>query len=149
MEGVIAGGNDAASGVQNEFALGVLLQIGENFVEDGNFFGEVVCFALGIVRTVWPAHPSRDAVDAIEAARFEERGKARFDLVVAANGGASEGGEVFCPMGFTGTGHADESETERLIRMRPHRESEIVKDAAHAKKYKRNWKWRIQQRYRA
>ncbi len=37
VKGVIAGGNDAAGGVEDEFALGIRFQAGENFIKNGNF----------------------------------------------------------------------------------------------------------------
>ena len=110
VKGVIARGDDAAGSVKNKFALGIRLEASEDFIENGNFFGEVLCFALQVSGAVWPAHPCGDAVDAFKAAGFEDRSESRFDLVVTADGGAPEGSKVFCPMGFSGTGHADEGE---------------------------------------
>jgi hypothetical protein len=139
MEGVIAGGNDAAGSVENELALGVLFEAGENFIEDGDFLGEVLCFALEVSRAVRPTHPGGNAVDAAISTRVEGRSEACFDLIVAAHGGASKSGKIFCPMGLARTGHADESETKRLIRIRPHGELESLRDTRQAKEYKRRW----------
>lgn len=141
MEGVIASGNDAASGVENEFALGVLFKAGENFIEDGDFLGEILCLALEVSRTVRPTHPGGDTVDPAVSTRVEGRSEACFDLIVAAHGGASKSGKIFCPMGFAGPGHADERETKRLIRIRPHGELESLRDTRQAKEYKRRWEW--------
>lgn len=71
VEDVIPGTDDAAGGVEHEFALGVLFESGEDFVEDVDFFREILGFALGIGGAVGPAHPSRDTVDAGVAAGFE------------------------------------------------------------------------------
>lgn len=111
MEGVIAGGDDAAAGVQNEIALGILFETGENFVEDGNFFGQVLVFALRIGGCIGPAHPGRDTIDASVAAGFEDGSETSFDLIVAADGGTAERGEIFGPVRFTRTRHTDERET--------------------------------------
>jgi len=111
MQSVIAGGYDAAGGIQDKFARGVVLQTGENLVKHSDFFGEVLSSPLRVVRTVRPTHPCRDTVDSAKAACVEGGSEARFDLIVAANGGTTESGEVFCPVRFAGTGHADESET--------------------------------------
>src|ERR1700739_186674 len=134
---MIASGNDAAGGVEYEFALRVLFEAGENFIKDSDFFRKVLCFALRVGRAVWPTHPGGDAVDSGVATRFEDRSEAGFDLVAAADRGASEGGEIFGPMRFAGTRHADESETERLIRFEPHGELESLRDTRQAKEYKR------------
>ena len=128
VKGVIAGGDDAAGGVQNEFALRIFFEARQDFVEDGNFFGEVLGFALGVGGTVRPAHPGGNAVDARVAASREDGSEAGFDLIVTADGGTAESGKIFCPVGFAGTGHADESETQRLVRIRRHGELKSVMD---------------------
>ena len=111
VKGVIAGGDDAAAGVQNEITIGVALKAGEDFIEDGNFFGEILRFSLGICGAVRPTHPGGDAINAGIATRIEDRGEARFDLIVAADGGTAESSEILGPVGFAGTRHTDESET--------------------------------------
>jgi hypothetical protein len=134
---VIAGGNDAAGSVQNKVALGIFFEAGEDFVEDGDLFGEVLGFALEVIRAVWPTHPGGDAVDAGETPSAKNGSESRFDLVVTADGRTAEGREIFCPVGFASAGHADESETKRLVRMRPHGELKSVKDGRWAREYKR------------
>jgi len=129
MEGVIAGGNDAAGCVEDEFAFRILFEAGENLIEDSHFLGEILRFAFEVSWTVRPTHPGGNAVDAGVSTLFKDGGEARFDLVVAADGRTSECGEIFCPMGFAGTGHADESEAQRLVRIGPHRELESVCEA--------------------
>ena len=111
MERVIASGDYAAAGVQNKIALGILFEPGENFVEHGDFFGQVLIFALRIGGRIGPAHPGRDTVDARVAAGFEDGSEASFDLIVAADGWTAERGEIFGPVRFTRTRHTDESET--------------------------------------
>lgn len=111
IERVIAGGDDAATGVENKIALGILFETGENFVEHSDFFGQVLIFALRISWCVGPAHPGRDTVDASVAAGFEDGSEASFDLIVAADSGTAEGSEIVGPVGFTRTRHTDESET--------------------------------------
>jgi len=100
VESVIAGGDDAAAGVQNEVARGILLEARKDFVEDGDFLGEVLGFALGVSGTVRPTHPGRDAVDAGVVASGEKGTETRFDVIVTADGGTAQGGKIFCPMGF-------------------------------------------------
>jgi len=111
VEGVIAGGNDTSSGVEDEVPLGVLLKTGQDFVENSDFCGEILRLALGIYGAVRPTHPGCNTVDAGVAPRPENGGQARFNLIIAADGGTAERRKIFCPMGFAGTGHTDESET--------------------------------------
>ena len=126
MQDVIPGTDNAAGGVEDKFAFRISLEGGKHFIEGSDFFAQVFGFALGIGGTVRPAHPSGDTVDAFVAAGVKDRGEAGFDRVVATDGGATESGKIFRPVGFAGTGHADQGETERLVRMRPHRESKIL-----------------------
>jgi hypothetical protein len=144
MERVIARGDDAASGVENKFALRIFFQAGKNFGKHGDFFSEVLRFAFGVGRAVGPTHPSSDAVNAGVASGGENGSEAGFDLVVATNRGTTESGEIFGPVGFAGAGHTDESEAKRLVRMRPHGELESVKDTRWSGKCKRaNAGWAI------
>jgi len=137
MEDVIAGADDAAGRIENELALRILFEVGEDFVEDVDLFREVLGLAFRIGGTVGPAHPRGDAIDAGVPARFEDWSEAEFDLVVTADGGTTEDSEILGPVGFAGTGHADQGKAKRLIRMRPHREPTILREDRRAKKYKR------------
>ena len=134
---VIAGGDDTAGGVEYEFAMGIVLKAGEDVVKDRDFFGEILGFAFGIGGAIRPTHPSRNTIDASEATRLQDGSETGFDLIIAAHGGTAQSCKIFGPVGFTGTGHADEGETQGLIRMRPHGELKSVKDAGRARKYKR------------
>ena len=126
---VIAGGDDATGGVEDEIAIGIFLKRREHFIEDGDFFREVLRFALGVSRAVRPAHPRCYAINAGVAAGFQNGSEARFDFVVAADRGAAESREIFRPVGFAGSGHADERKAKRLIGMCRHVELKSVKDA--------------------
>ncbi len=89
VQGVIAGGDDAAGGVQNEIALRIFFEARQDFIEDGNFLGEVLGFALEVSGTVRPAHPGGNAVDARVAASTQYGSEAGFDLIVTADGGTA------------------------------------------------------------
>ena len=126
---VIAGGDDAAGGVEYELAIGILLKAGKDVVKNRDFFGEILGFAFGIGEAIRPTHPSRNTVDAGEATRLQDGSEAGLDLIVATHRGTTQSCKIFGPVRFTGTGHADEGEPQRLIRMRPHGELKSVKDA--------------------
>ncbi len=111
VEGVVARGNDAAGGIEDEFALWIFFETGEDFVEDGDFFSKVLRFTLEVGGAVRPAHPRRNAVDTRIAAGREDRSEASFDLIVATDRGTAESREIFGPVGFARAGHSDESET--------------------------------------
>lgn len=72
VKDVIASDDDAAARVEDQVAVRIVLQMGENFIEDGDFLTEVFGFALRVSRAVWPAHPSGNTVDAGVAARPED-----------------------------------------------------------------------------
>ena len=109
MQGVIASRNNAAGGVSTSSRFRSLSRPRE-FRRERQFFRKVPRFAFEIGRTVRPTHPGGHTVDSGMPTRFEDRRETRFDLIVATDGGASKGGEIFRPMGFPGTGHADQSE---------------------------------------
>ena len=121
QQNIVAGVDNAAGGVEDEFALGMFLEIGEDLVEGGDFLGEVSGFAPGVGGAVGPAHPRGHAIDAGVTAGLESGGEAELDFVVATHGGASVGREVLCPMTLSRAGHANESEAQRLFRIRRHR----------------------------
>jgi len=138
-EDVVAGVDDTAGGVEDEFAPGIRFEVGENLVESGDFFGEVLRFALGVGGAVGPTHPRGDAIDAGVSAGLENASEARLDLVVATDGRASARREVLRPMAFSGTGHADEGEAQRrLLRIGGHKELKSVIDFREPKNAKEN-----------
>ena len=146
-EDVVTGVDDAAGGVEDEFALGICCEVGENLVESGDFFGEVLGFALGVGGAVRPTHPRGDTIDAGVSAGLENGSEARLDLVVAADGGASARGEVLRPMAFSGTGHADEGEAQRrLLRIGGHKELKSLNDFREPKNAKENSRGRAEAR---
>jgi len=129
MQDVIASADDAAGGVDDEFAVRILFEGRQLFVERGDFFSQIVRFALGIRWTIGPAHPCGNTVDALIPTGFEDGGETSFDQVVAANRGTAESVEILDPMGFAGAGHADEREAKRLIGIRPHGEWMILRNS--------------------
>jgi len=144
-EDVVTGVNNTAGGVEDEFALRICFEVGENLVESGDFFGEVLGFALGVGGAVRPTHPRGDAVDAGVSAGLENGSEARLDFVVAADGGASARGEVLRPMAFSGTRHADEGEAQRrLLRIGGHKELKSVIDFREPKNAKENGRARAE-----
>jgi hypothetical protein len=126
MEDVIAGADDAAGGVEDEFAMGIFFERGENFVECGNLLAKIFGFVLGVSGLVGPTHPGGNAVDGLVATGLENGGEASFDGVVTADRGAAECGKILGPMGFSGAGHTNKRETKRLVRLRPHKEFRIL-----------------------
>jgi hypothetical protein len=142
-EDVVTGVDDTAGGVKDQFALAIGFEVGENLVQSGDFFGEVLGFALRIGGAVRPTHPSGDTIDAGVSAGLENGSEARLDLVVAADGGASARCEVLRPMAFSGTGHADEGEAQRrLLRIGGHKEPKSVIDFREPKNAKENGRGR-------
>src|SRR5215469_13358017 len=104
---MIASVDYAAGGVENQRAVSILLDISENLVESGNFLGQILCFAFGVIRTVRPTHPGGNSGDPGEAAGLQNRSETLFDLVITGKSGISSGGEAFGPESLPGTRHAD------------------------------------------
>ena len=98
VERVIAGGDDAARGVEDQAKLGVFFEGGKHFVEDGNLCSEVFRFAPRVARAVRPAHPGSHPVNALVATRCEDPSEARFDVIVRAERRAAERRKMFCPV---------------------------------------------------
>ena len=128
MQDVIAGTNYAASRVDDEFAMRVSFEGGQEIIERGDFFAQVFGFTLTIRGTVGPSHPSSDAVDPFVATCFEDWGETGFNLIVTADRGTSEGIEIFDPMRLAGPGHANEREAKGLVGIRPHGELMILRN---------------------
>ncbi len=105
--------DNTAGSVKNQPAVRVLLKAGQNFIQRRNFFGKVLGFALGVGGTVRPAHPRGDTIDAPKTAGLQgAQGELRSDRQ---RKWRDIGKQMSGPIGFAGTGHADERKTEWLM----------------------------------
>jgi hypothetical protein len=134
---MVAGVDDAAAGVEDEIVTGIFFEAGQNFVKRGNFFGQIASLVLGIGRTIGPSHPSGHTVDAGVTSGSQDGSEAFFNLAVGGDRRIASSGNALGPIGLAGTRHADQGNPQRLIRMRPHKESRIVSEAGCDGKRKR------------